>query len=540
MRFKFLSLLFVLAFAACTDMQSNRDYKVVAPKKTEATPPPTTSTAPLAYEDEIVEEPIMGNREQYELIVENDFRSAMKYPLSTFGIDVDGASYSNTRRFLTSGRMPPRDAVRLEEFINYFDYTYEQPNNEHPFTVMTEIADCPWNPDHRLVHVGLKGKEIEASKGPASNLVFLVDVSGSMGSADKLPLLKNAFKMMIKEMRPQDRVAMVVYAGSSGVVLESTPGTKKRVMNMALDQLSSGGSTNGAAGIQQAYGIAQKHFIEGGNNRVILATDGDFNVGVSSDAELVRIIEKERKKGVFLSVLGFGTGNLQDAKMEKIADNGNGNYYYIDNIREAKKVLVDELTKTIYTIAKDVKLQVEFNPAHVKEYRLVGYENRLLNDEDFNDDTKDSGDMGAGHTVTAMYEIIPAGSDETMTSSVDPLKYQDRDMKSGANNDPDMMTIKLRYKKPDSDTSIPLEVTARDSGKKLEDASENFKFSAAVAGFGLLLRDSKYKGGATYDNIEELAIKGKGEDRKGYRAEFISLIDLARSFSGERDLEAEK
>lgn len=532
MKIKVLLLFSILAFVACEDTR-HTDYKVVAPKPQEAIP---TSAAP---ERDYLEE-VSFNTEEYDLIVENDFHSAMNEPLSTFGIDVDNASYSNTRRFLMSGQMPPRDAVRLEEFINYFNYEYEQPEGEHPFAVATEIAECPWNTDHRLVHIGLKGKDVPMTNIPPSNLVFLIDVSGSMDQPNKLPLLKQSLKMLIKEIRGKDRIAMVVYAGSSGVVLESTPGTKHRVMHNALAELRAGGSTAGAAGIKQAYGIAQKHFIEGGNNRVILATDGDFNVGVSSDSELVQIIEKERKKGIFLSVLGFGTGNLKDAKMEKLADNGNGNYFYIDNIQEARKVLVDEVTKTIYTLAKDVKLQVEFNPTHVKEYRLIGYENRVLKNEDFNNDAKDSGDMGAGHTVTALYEIVPADGASTMSSTVDPLKYQDRKVKPSATNDLDLMTIKIRYKNPESEASIPFEMTARDNGKKLEDASENFKFAASVAGFGMLLRDSKYKGAATYDSMESLALQGKGKDEKGYRDEFIRLIDLARSFSSDMDMQAEK
>ncbi len=536
MKFKVLSLLFVVTFMACTE-RSQTDYKVVAPKPNKSVqappPPPVVSQVP--------QEEIEFNTEEYDLIRENDFRSAKDKPLSTFGIDVDNASYSNTRRFLTSGQMPPKDAVRIEEFVNYFNYDYKEPEDEHPFTVATEISECPWNTDHRLVHVGLKGKEVSKAEMPPSNLVFLIDVSGSMNQPNKLPLLKQSLRMLIKEIRNDDRMAMVVYAGASGVVLESVPGSQRRVMRNALSELKAGGGTAGAAGIQMAYGIAQKHFIKGGNNRVILATDGDFNVGVSSNSELIQIIERERRKGVYLSVLGFGTGNYKDAKMEQIANNGNGNYFYIDNIAEAKKVLVDEMTRTVYAIAKDVKLQVEFNPAHVKEYRLIGYENRLLKDEDFKNDAKDSGDLGAGHTVTAMYEVIPADSDESMVAAdIDDLKYQDRNVKSSANNDPDLMTIKLRYKQPDSETSIPFELTARDNGMKLKDASDNFKFSASVAGFGMLLRDSKYKGGASFDSIEELALQGKGEDEKGYREEFIRLIDLARSFRTDTSLEADK
>jgi len=538
MKFKVLSLLMILAVMSCSDTNSEQ-FKVVAPKKDKATSETLPNSGSYTVTIDPSETPF--NTEQYDHIVENDFHAAVNKPLSTFGIDVDGASYSNTRRFLTSNRMPPKDAVRIEEFVNYFNYEYEQPKGEHPFAVATEISECPWNTDHRLVHIGLKAEDVPMTKVPASNLVFLIDVSGSMDQPDKLPLLKQSLKMLIKEIRDKDRIAMVVYAGATGVVLESMPGSKRRVMRNALAELKAGGGTAGAAGIQLAYGIAQKNYIKGGNNRVILATDGDFNVGVSSDSELVQIIEKERKKGVFLSVLGFGTGNLKDSKMEKIADNGNGNYYYIDNVKEAKKVLVDEITRTIYTIAKDVKLQVEFNPTHVKEYRLIGYENRVLKDEDFNNDLKDSGDMGAGHTVTALYEVVPAVSEGSMTTgSVDPLKYQDRNVKSSAGNDPDLMTIKIRYKDPESETSKLFDLTARDNGLKLEDASDNFKFSAAVAGFGMLLRNSSYKGGATYDSMEELAIQSKGKDEKGYRDEFIRLIDLARSFGGDQSLEAEK
>lgn len=531
MKIKTLLFLTSLSFFACTEMGTSDQYEVVAP---------VTEELPVSYGPIQAEMEAPFNTEEYNVITENDFHAAVNKPLSTFGIDVDNASYSNTRRFLNNGNLPPVDAVRIEEFVNYFDYTYEEPSGEHPFTVATEIAECPWNTDHRLVHIGLKGKEVIKEEMPTSNLVFLIDVSGSMEAPDKLPLLKGAFKKLVKEIRDEDRIAMVVYAGASGVVLESTPGSARRMINIALGELQAGGSTAGAAGIELAYKIAEENFIKDGNNRVILATDGDFNVGVSSQGELVRLIERKREKGVFLSVLGFGTGNYKDAKMEQLANNGNGNYFYIDNIQEARKVLVDEMTRTLYTIAKDVKLQVEFNPAHVKEYRLIGYENRVLKDEDFNNDAKDSGDMGAGHTVTALYEVIPADSESTMTGSVDKLKYQDRQVKTSASSDPDLMTIKLRYKQPDGDASQLFEVTARDNGATLADASENFNFSAAVAGFGMLLRGSKYKGGATYDNIEELAIRGKGKDEKGYRQEFIDLIDLARGYQGRMEMEVEK
>ena len=479
------------------------------------------------------------NTEQYDLIVENDFRSVLKAPLSTFGIDVDNASYSNTRRFLNQGTMPPRDAVRVEELINYFNYEYPQPEGEIPFTVNTEISECPWNTSHKLVHIGLQGRQIPKENMPPTNLVFLLDVSGSMNEYNKLPLLKNAFKLLVKELRAEDRVAIVVYAGASGVVLPSTPGSEKRAMRLAIDELQAGGSTAGAEGIHLAYKIAEKNFIKEGNNRVILATDGDFNVGQSSDSELVQIIEEKREKGISLSVFGFGTGNYKDSKMEKLADNGNGNYAYIDNINEARKVLVNEITSTLYTIAKDVKLQVEFNPAHVKEYRLIGYENRLLNKEDFNDDKKDSGDLGAGHTVTALYEIIPSDSKEAITSNVDDLKYQDRSVKSSATNNPDLMTIKLRYKTPESKTSELIELTTRDPGLYLNQTSDNFRFSAAVAGFGMLLRDSKYKGNATFESIEELAQGSKGPDLDGYRNEFLRLIEICKALSADDEMTAE-
>lgn len=531
MKLRLFSLLFLFSISACHHYSGNKNYSV--PSLSEETITPDSNVAPLKKD-----EPAM-NTEQYDLIVENDFRSALKYPLSTFGIDVDNASYSNSRRFLMQGTMPPRDAVRIEEFINYFDYDYPQPEGEHPFTVNTEISECPWNTSHRLVHIGLQARDIQKENMPPANLVFLIDVSGSMEDPYKLPLLKNAFKLLVKELRAEDRIAIVVYAGASGVALPSTPGSEKMTILAALDELSAGGSTAGAEGIHLAYKIAEANFIEKGNNRVILATDGDFNVGQSSDSELVQIIEKKRDKGIFLSIMGFGSGNYKDAKMEKLADNGNGNYAYIDNISEARKVLVNEITSTLFTIAKDVKLQIEFNPTHVKEYRLIGYENRILNDEDFNDDKKDSGDLGAGHTVTALYEIVPAGSDETMTSSVDELKYQDRNVKTTASADPDLMNIKLRYKAPDADVSKLLELTARDHGTKLDKTSDNFRFSAAVAGFAMLLRNSKYKGNTTYESVEELAQSAKGVDVHGYRNEFLSLIELSKVLAREDGMTTE-
>ncbi len=518
----FVALLMFALTSCSTDGQKNRtmDMSMEMMKK---------KTSPLKIDPETPG----FNTEEYDKITDNEFQDVTKRPLSTFSIDVDNASYSNTRRFLTQGQLPPKDAVRTEEFINYFVYDYKEPSDEHPFTVHTEVSDCPWSPEHKLLHIGMKGMEVAKDKMPPSNLVFLIDVSGSMSAPEKLPLLKNAFRLLVKEMRPEDRVAIVTYAGSDAVVLPSTAGSSKRAIKMVIDQMESGGSTAGAAGIKTAYKIALQNLIKDGNNRVILATDGDFNVGTSSDAELVRLIEKRRNQGVFLSVLGFGMGNYKDSKMEKLADNGNGNYFYIDNITEARKVLVTEMTNTLYTIAKDVKLQLEFNPKQVKEYRLVGYENRLLNDEDFNNDAKDAGDMGAGHTVTALYEVIPADSDKTMAGNIDKLKYQEVKTTNAAAGD-ELVTIKMRYKAPDGDVSKMFKTTATDTGLKLDETSDNFRFSASVASFGMLLRDSKFKGQMDYAKAADLARNSKGEDKFGYRSEFIRLIELAETFSGER------
>lgn len=458
--------------------------------------------------------------ENYATIHENGFRNVQANPLSTFSIDVDNASYSNVRRYINQGDLPPVDAVRVEEMINYFYYDYPQPTGEHPFSVTTELARCPWNANNYLLHVGLQGKSIDKSELPASNLVFLLDVSGSMGMQNKLPLLKRAFKMLVNELRPQDRVAIVVYAGAAGKVLESTPGNEKRTIIESLEKLNAGGSTAGGEGLKLAYKIAKKNFIEGGNNRIILATDGDFNVGISSTSEMERLIEKERENGVFMTVLGFGMGNIKDDKMETIADKGNGNYAYIDNIQEARKVFITEFGGTLFTIAKDVKFQLEFNPAQVKAYRLVGYENRLLNSEDFNDDTKDAGEMGAGHTVTALYEIVPANSMDT-APSVDDLKYQEQKTISGKYSK-ELLTIKLRYKQPDGNRSKLLELPVKN--KLTKNSSDNFRFSTAVAEFGMLLRGSEFIGNTTVESILDLAKNAKGADEEGYRSEFIQLV----------------
>ncbi|MFN8205992.1 MAG: von Willebrand factor type A domain-containing protein [Bacteroidales bacterium] len=466
------------------------------------------------------------NTENYSAINDNGYKNVQDQPLSTFSIDVDRASYSNVRRFINQGQMPPADAVRIEEMINYFGYDYPKAKGDHPFTVYTEASVCPWNPKHQLLHVGLKGKEIEKENLPASNLVFLIDVSGSMQDYNKLPLLKSAFSLLVNELRPSDRVAIVVYAGAAGLVLESTPGSEKRKILDAIERLEAGGSTAGGEGLLLAYKTAESYFINGGNNRILLATDGDFNVGVSSNSEMERLVEKEREKGIAVTVLGFGMGNYKDDRMEIIADKGNGNYSYIDNIQEARKVMVSEFSGTLFTIAKDVKFQLEFNPARVKAYRLIGYENRMLNAEDFNDDKKDAGEMGAGHTVTALYEIIPAGSDEK-TGKVDPLKYQQNGKVVAPNPEAEMLTVKLRYKKPDGDASILYEIPVKGEILDFEKTSTSFRFSASVAGFGMLLRDSEYKGDLSFEQVTGWAKASKGEDEEGYRAEFIGLIKTA-------------
>jgi Ca-activated chloride channel family protein len=474
------------------------------------------------------------NTEEYSRIGENPFLNARANPLSTFSIDVDAASYANMRRFLQGNSLPPEDAVRIEEIVNYFDYAYPEPEGDAPFSITTEVASAPWNPEHRLVHVGLQGARIENDRLPPSNLVFLLDVSGSMSSPDKLPLLKRAFRLLVDNLRPQDRVAMVVYAGAAGVVLPSTPGSDKAAILGALERLEAGGSTAGGAGIELAYKVARENYREGGNNRIILASDGDFNVGVSSEGELVRLIEEKRKGGVFLSILGFGMGNYKDSKMEKLADRGNGNYAYIDNIREARKVLVEEMGGTLVTLAKDVKLQVEFNPARVEAYRLIGYENRMLRSEDFNDDSKDAGELGAGHSVTALYEIVPAGAG-TAPSGVDSLKYQKpAALRDGEAASAELLTVKFRYKDPNGSRSKLLSRSLEDSDLAWERASEDFRFSAAAAGFGMLLRGSEHKGELDYGRVLAMAREARGEDAQGHRAEFIRLVETAKHLSAGR------
>ncbi len=472
------------------------------------------------------------NTEDYNAITPNIFHSPLTDPLSTFSIDVDTATYSNVRRLLNQGQLPTPNTVRGEEIINYFSYDYPEPKGEHPFSVYTELGVCPWNPRHNLVHIGIQGRKIDMSLAPANNLVFLLDVSGSMDYPNKLPLVKQSMKLLLDNLRPKDRVAIVVYAGAAGLVLPPTSGEEKAKISAAIDNLEAGGSTAGGAGIQLAYKTAVENLIPGGNNRIILCTDGDFNIGVSSDADMTRLIEDNRNQGVFLTVLGFGMGNYKDNRLELLADKGNGNYAYIDDIMEARKVLVNEMGATLFTIAKDVKLQVEFNPAHVKAYRLIGYENRLLRDEDFKDDTKDAGELGAGHSVTALYEIIPAASEEEIPG-VDPLRYQDLKVSDDARKSPELMTVKLRYKQPDGDTSIPLETPVYNKTLGLEDVSQTFLFSAAAAGYAMLLQVSEFKGAMSWELARSLAKDNLGADPGGYRKEFLQLIDKAENLTRE-------
>ena len=499
-----------------------------AMKEMPASAPAMYGVVPQTYSGDVQEN---WNTEDYSVITENRFYEVTKEPLSTFSIDVDAASYSNMRRFLKNGQAPPKDAIRIEEMVNYFNYEYPEPDGEHPFEVITEISDCPWQPEHRLVHIGLQGKHIPMDELPASNLVFLIDVSGSMSSDNKLPLLQSSFKLLTDQLREQDKVAIVVYAGAAGLVLEPTSGGNKQKIKDAIGKLQAGGSTAGGAGIQLAYKVARENFVKGGNNRVILATDGDFNIGASSDAEMVRLIEQERESGVFLTVLGFGMGNYKDNKMQQLANKGNGNHAYIDDISEAKKVLVSEFGGTVFTIAKDVKLQIEFNPTKVKGYRLIGYENRMLNNEDFRDDKKDAGELGSGHTVTALYEIIPVGVESPHLASVDDLKYQESKVTKDAAKSKELCTIKLRYKQPDGDTSQLIEHPLLDKGTELDKSSDNFRWAAAVAEFGLLLRDSEFKGNATYTHAVKLARSAKGKDPNGYRRELIDMIDTMKSLA---------
>ena len=467
------------------------------------------------------------NTEEYDRIQENGFKSVADTPLSTFSIDVDPASYSNMRRFINRGELPPADAIRTEELVNYFSYDYPKPTGNDPVKITVEAGTCTWNTAHRLVRIGLKAKEIPTEQLPASNLVFLIDVSGSMWGANRLDLVKSSLKLLVNNLRNKDKVAIVTYAGSAGVKLEATSGGDKQKIREAIDELTAGGSTAGGAGIHLAYQIAKKNFISDGNNRIILCSDGDFNIGVSSAEGLEQLIEKERKSGVHLTVLGYGMGNYKDKKIQVLAEKGNGNHAYIDNLQEANRVLVGEFGATLHTVAKDVKLQVEFNPSQVQAYRLIGYESRLLKDEDFNNDAKDAGDMGAGHTVTAFYEVIPAGVKNEYVGKVDDLKYQKKEkMTLKPTGSDELLTVKLRYKAPDKDVSRKMELPFVDN--KGDSVSSDFRFASAVAMFGQLLRDSDFKGTADYDKVIKLAKQGLNNDERGYRREFIRLVEAAK------------
>jgi Ca-activated chloride channel family protein len=466
------------------------------------------------------------DREQYEQSAENDFLGVIGNPLSTFSIDVDRASYANARRFVRAGQRPPSSAVRIEEFINYFDYDLPEPDGNEPFSISTEIAGCPWTPSHRLVRIALHGRSMDNTALPPSNLVFLIDVSGSMEPPNKLPLLRAAFPLLVRQLRKEDRVAIVVYAGASGLALDSTPGDQKEKILSVLENLRAGGSTAGGEGIVLAYKIAREHFMKKGNNRVILATDGDFNVGVTDDGELTRLIERERESGVFLTVLGVGDGNLQDAKMEKLADHGNGNYSYLDDVFEAQKVFVREMGGTLVTIAKDVKIQVEFNPMRVASYRLIGYENRMLKKEDFEDDRKDAGELGAGHAVTALYEIDPVVKADW--TPVQNLRYVETRVHDDASRRRETLTVRLRYKEPDGKTSREIERFAIDEGGSFDAASTDMRFAGAVTEFGLILRDSSFRGNASFDHVIATASSAKAADANGYRAEFVQLAETCK------------
>ncbi|WP_439554764.1 YfbK domain-containing protein [Dyadobacter sp.] len=466
--------------------------------------------------------------ESHKLINENGFQVTSQQAVTTFAADVDRASYSNIRRYLNNGSLPPADAVRIEEMINYFDYNYPQPKGDAPIALTTELTDSPWNKGLKLLHIGMQAKKVAVQNLPASNMVFLVDVSGSMTDENKLPLVKQALKLLVGQLREQDKISIVAYAGAAGIILPPTSGSEKSKIKDALDKLEAGGSTAGGEGIELAYDLAAAHFINKGNNRVILATDGDFNVGVSSEAGLQRLIQQKRKSGIFLSVMGFGMGNYKDNLAETLADKGNGNYAYIDNLQEARKEFVHEFGGTLFTVAKDVKIQIEFNPAHVQAYRLIGYENRALKNEEFHDDKKDAGEMGSGHIVTAIYELIPADFKSDYLPKVDSLKYQKNNISATGKTD-EMLTIKVRYKEPDSENSKLFDLPVGNSSHSFASCSENLRFSAAVAEFGLLLRDSEFKGEATYGDVISKAQSALGKDNEGYRAEFVQLVKKAQS-----------
>lgn len=524
---------------AADKAEMKRDSKMFSPSYNSGTLQGNKSTAEGYYNEDVELYDPSFNTEAYNTIIENGYKKVIGDPLSTFSIDVDNASYANIRRFISYGQTPPKDAVRIEEMLNYFDYDYAKPGSNDPFAINMEISDCPWNAKSKIVMIGLQGKDVDLTKADPGNLVFLIDVSGSMQDANKLGLVKSSLNFLVDNLQSTDKVALVVYAGAAGVVLPSTPVSQKQKIKDALNALEAGGSTAGGEGIKLAYKIANENLIKGGNNRVIICTDGDFNVGASSDAEMTRLIEEERKTGVFLTVCGFGMGNYKDSKMEQIADNGNGNYFYIDGDKEAKKVFGADLRGTLFTIAKDVKIQVEFNPAKVESYRLIGYENRLLNKEDFDNDQKDAGELGAGHKVTAMYEVIltannnyePGTIKNDRDSEGNKLKYQTTEVKPDAYFSDDILTIKLRYKEPGGDVSKLIERSIRDTQVPLAESSDNFRFACAVTEFGMLLRDSEYKGSSTIESAVKLAANAKGKDASGYRSDFISMMQTYIGFA---------
>ena len=523
-----------------TKKDKNKNIRETPPSPPMSSPSPSVaynmgskvSGVEVEQADRAYVTPVTYGSEEYGSYKENRFISPLSEALSTFSIDVDTESYTNFRRFINQGQKPSKDAIRIEEFINYFKYNYDEPTKADPVKVTTEVGECPWDSQNRLVRIGVKAKEIAKEDLPSSNLVFLIDVSGSMSGATRLELVKSSMKMLVNTLRDNDRVAIVVYASEVGEKLASTPGSDKQTIKNAIDALSAYGSTNGAGGIQKAYEIAEKNFIKGGNNRIILCSDGDFNVGASSPQALEEMIEQKRQSGVFLSVLGYGMGNYKSNRMQVLAEKGNGNAFYIDNIQEANRVLVQEFSGTLYTIAKDVKLQLEFNPAKVQAYRLVGYESRLLAKEDFNDDTKDAGEMGVGHTVTALYEIIPVGVKSNMYGKVDDLKYQAPAKpisNMGLTDSPELLTVKLRYKQPDGDKSVKMELPVVDNGKN--EVSSDMRFASAVAMFGQLLKGSDFKGSATYQKAIDLARSGISNDKDGYKAEFVRLAEAVKNMN---------
>jgi len=519
---------FLLMAVGCKQAYDKREETVEAVEIMQA--PAALKEESVVNADMVAAEPeAVHNTEEYDNITENYFKEAKGNPLSTFSIDVDNASYSNVRRIIESGSLPEKGAVRIEEFINYFTYNYPQPAGNDPFSITTEVWNAPWKKGHQLVRIGLQGKSIDYENLKPSNLVFLLDTSGSMESPEKLPLLRDAFMLMVDNLSPGSRVAIVTYAGSAGLVLPGTSVDNKSAIKKALESLHAEGSTAGGQGLELAYKTASENFIKDGNNRVILATDGDFNVGVSSRSGLMDLIQKNKGKDIFLTICGFGMGNYKDSSMEEISNWGDGNYFYIDSMKEAKKVFSKELTANLFVIAKDVKIQVEFNPAQVQAYRLIGYENRMLNNEDFNDDLKDAGELGAGHRVTALYEVVPVGV-AFKGGNVDKLKYQ-KPGETVASAGNEMMTVKLRYKPIKSDKSILLQKVIAAKSVNWQDASQDSKFVTAVAGFGMLLRDSKYKGTTDYKIINQLAREGLKDDAEGYRKEFIALVESAEKLS---------